>query len=453
MATGKSLRIAWLGPGPAEGGGVAGALTELLAGLAGCGHRIDCFLPGAERPLPERLAANANLRFVWGTSRWQWDRWYSRTRIGAFISGLLARGTASARLRREIVHRHRREPYDLIYQFSTIDNFALPPRLAREIPLVIHPETHAAGELRFLISERGLSRRCQPWYTFAAASAIMALRALAQRSMIKRASLLVCISGVFCDHLVRDYRFPVERTVVVPNPVRLERFQATGRPMGEPPRVLVLGRIAVRKGVQDVVALARALHERGIDAHVRIVGGPSLWSDYTGLLRDLPEQTAEYAGPVAAAEVPRELATCDLLLQASRYEPFALTVAEALAAGVPVIGTSEVGAIEEVNRAVVAEVRPGDVDGMLDAISALAARLRAEPARMRSTARAEAERLFAPEVVCARIGTALERLISQAAVPDATADPRARPIALGESSARTYSSSSSQPLPPTRISS
>lgn len=428
MATGKSLRIAWLGPGPAEGGGVAGALTELLSGLADRGHRIDCFLPGAKRPLPERLAASASLTFVWGTSRWRWDRWYSRTRIGAFVSGLIARATASARLRREIVRRHRREPYDLIYQFSTIDNLALPPRLAREIPLVIHPETHAAGELRFLIAERRLSRRCQPWPGFVAVSAIMAARALAQRAMIRRASLLVCISEVFRDHLVRDYGFSPERTVVVPNPVRLERFRVSARPPGEPLRVLVLGRIAARKGIEDVVALAQALAargaggrgsmahgaaRRGVDgrARVRVVGGPSLWSDYTPLLADLPARSAEYAGAVTAEEVPGELAASDVLLQASRYEPFALTVAEALAAGVPVIGTSEVGAIERVDRSVAARVAPGDVQAMVAAIAALGERLCAAPAETRSRARAEAERLFAPAVVCAQLDGALRDLL------------------------------------------
>src|SRR5204863_3291982 len=130
-------------------------------------------------------------------------------------------------------------------------------------------------------------------------------------------------------------------------------------PAGDPPTVLVLGRIAVRKGVDDVVAVARALLDENVPARIRVVGGPSLWSDYTRLLEDLPSANAEYAGAVPASEVPLELASSDLLLQASRYEPFALTVAEALAAGVPVVATSEVGAIENVDRKVAAEVAPG----------------------------------------------------------------------------------------------
>jgi glycosyltransferase involved in cell wall biosynthesis len=156
--------------------------------------------------------------------------------------------------------------------------------------------------------------------------------------------------------------------------------------------------------------VARVLLERGIEVRVRVVGGPSLWSDYTRLLDDLPAN-AEYAGHMSAAEIPAELARADVLLQASKYEPFGLTVAEALAAGVPVVATSEVGAIEGVDRSVLTEVGPGDVEGMASAIAAMIERLRTNPAATRSLAHAEASRLFATELVCERISVALEGLL------------------------------------------
>jgi glycosyltransferase involved in cell wall biosynthesis len=262
-----------------------------------------------------------------------------------------------------------------------------------------------------MIAERRLALRCQPLHRFAAIVSIMLVRSLAQRVRIRRARLLVCISSVFRDHLVRDYGFPVERTVVVPNPVRLERFAALERALGDPPTVLALGRIAVRKGVDDVLALAAALHDRGSSVRVRIVGGPSLWSDYTPLLKDLPAGNAEYAGALPASEIPAELARSDVLLQASTYEPFALTVAEALAAGVPVVGTTEVGAIENVHRSVAGAVAPGDVEAMTAATLEMVDRVRADPGGVGSLARAEAGRLFAPDTVCRQVSAALEGLV------------------------------------------
>jgi len=418
----KSLRIAWLGPAPREDGGVTGVATELLGGLARLGHRIDCFFPAARYEPPAHLAAEENLTFIWGTSNWRWDRWYSRTKIGAFVSGLIARGLASVRLRQQIARRHGEEPYDLIYQFSNIENLAVSSSLGRSVPLVIHPETHIVGELRFLIAERGLSLRCQPRRMFFTVATIMSLRALLQRIRIRRARLLICISSVFRDHLVRDYGFPAQATTVVPNPVQLARFAGVERQPGEPPTVLVLGRIAVRKGIEDVVSVARALLEREVDVRIRVVGGPSLWSDYTRLLDELPAENSEYAGGVPSAEVPAELARSTLLLQASKYEPFGLTVAEALAAGVPVVATSEVGAIEGVDRSVVAEVEPGDVAGMASAITTMLEKVKTSPTETRSLARAEAERLFAPQVVCRQISTALEGFIDGARDDDARSE-------------------------------
>jgi glycosyltransferase involved in cell wall biosynthesis len=408
---GRSLRIAWLGPAPGEDGGVPGVGTELLHGLAELGHRIDCFFPSSGQTLPARLEGNANITFNWGTAEWHWDRWYSRGRIAAFASGMVARSIASVRLRRQIVSRHEAEPYDLIYQFSSIESLAVPGRLTRTVPLVIHPETHSAGELRALIAERRLCLRCQPLHRFVTVTAIMLLRSIVQRVRIRRASLLVCISGVFRDHLVRDYGFPVAQAVVIPNPVRLERFPVLERTLGEPPTVLVLGRIALRKGIQDVVELAKVLLARDAAVRIRVVGGPSLWSDYTKLLEDLPGENSEYAGSRPASEIPAELAASDLLLQASRFEPFALTVAEALAAGVPVLGTSQVGAIESVDRSVAASVAPGDVEAMATAILETLERARLDPAGVSSRARSECRRLFAPEVVCEQISAALEGLV------------------------------------------
>jgi glycosyltransferase involved in cell wall biosynthesis len=395
---------------------VPGIATDLLHGLAQLGHRIDCFFPSRERDLPAPITGLENLTFVWGTSTWQWSRWYSRTKITAFWSSLIARLLASLKLRGQVVRRHEEAPYDVFYQFSNVENLAVPRRLKRSVPLVVHPGQSSADALRFLIKERRLSVRPRSAFAFVIAASALWLRARVQRRKVRSARLVVCISRVFRDHLVRDYGLRLANSVVVPNPVRLDRFQWTDRPCGTPPAIIVLGRIATGKGIEDVVALARLLLAQGTDVRLRIVGGTSVWSNYTNLLEELPPENSEYAGWVPPSQVPAELGASDVLLQASKYEAFALTVAEALAAGVPVLATSEVGAIEQVDRSVAAEVAPGDVEGMATALASLLGRLRADPSGVRSRARAEAERLFAPAVVCEEISTALERLVADSRV-------------------------------------
>jgi glycosyltransferase involved in cell wall biosynthesis len=414
VSAAKPLRIAWLGgaPPPLESGGAPGIVTELLDGLARRGHQIDCFFPGAGRKgIPERLATHENLTFVWGTGDWRWSRWYSRTKTTAFASSLLSRSLASLRLRREIARRHRRQPYDLIYQNQTIESLGVPASIARSVPLVVRPDSHQAGELRWLIAERRLAFRCQPRYIFFVVAAIMAFRTLVQRVRIRRVSLLICISDVFRDHMVHDYRFPLEKTVVITNPVRLDRFVPSQRPPADPPLVLVPTRVSMRKGLEDVIAVASTLLARDVDVRIRVIGGPSIWSDYTKLLEDLPAESSEYGGRIPAREMPAEFERADVVLLASKYDPCPMSVLEALAAGVPVVATSEVGSIEGVDRSVAAEVPPGDVAGLATAITEMLERLRASPAEVRSLARSEAERRFARDVVCEQISDALEALV------------------------------------------
>jgi glycosyltransferase involved in cell wall biosynthesis len=413
----RPLHIAWLGAGPSETGGVPGVAMELLCGLAEIGHTIDLYIPGVPREVPPRLAAEKNIEIVWGTADWRWDRWYNRTKLGAFLSGLASRTVSAMRLRREVRERHeQRRPYDVVYQFSSIEALSVPGRVRETVPIAIHPETHARGELRWMVAERRLALRAQPAHTVAVAMAVMWVRALIQRRRIHRASLLVCISSVFRDHLVGDYEFPESRTIVVPNPVRLARFAEAdlSRALGQPASVLVLGRIAVRKGVEDAIAVAKLLRDRHVDARVLVTGGPALWSDYTKLLEDLPPENSEFTGRCPPAEMPDRLASSDVLIQASKYEPFALTVGEALAAGVPVAATTAVGASEGVDPGALIAVAPGDIEGLAGATEALLERLREQPERTRALARSEATRLFAPEVVCAQISNALEQLVDDA---------------------------------------
>ena len=145
-----------------------------------------------------------------------------------------------------------------------------------------------------------------------------------------------------------------------------------------------------------------------------MIGGPSIWSDYTKLLDDLPRENAEYGGRIPPAKMSAELQAADLVLLASKYDPCPMTVLEALACGVPVVATSEVGSIEGVDRSVVAEVHVGDVPAIADAIEQLLTRVQADYAQLRAIARAEAERRFARDVVCEQISDALERLVGDA---------------------------------------
>ncbi len=70
------------------------------------------------------------------------------------ISSQLVAALTRRRLARHLTHRHATAPYDVVYQFSTFESFGVPRR--RDLPVVIHPSVHAAGERRWVRRERAL---------------------------------------------------------------------------------------------------------------------------------------------------------------------------------------------------------------------------------------------------------------------------------------------------------
>jgi glycosyltransferase involved in cell wall biosynthesis len=303
-----------------------------------------------------------------------------------------------------------RDPYDLIYQFSHVEVFGL---RGRDVPpLIVHPETHAAGELRWLKREHTLSRRCEPVHRRLAARSILTGRTAIQRRHVRLAAGFVCPSQAFQRSFCQDYDVDVRRTRVVPNPVDLQLFTPVHRAVADRPlKILYASRISVRKGVETVVELSRRLADPSGSVMVEIVGGPTQWSDYRQLLTDLDPRVVSYRGSVTAEEMPALMADADILIQPSKYEPFGLTVGEALACGTPVVVTDEVGAAEEVSPDCARRVPVGDIGALERALRTLMDDIRhGHGARIRSACRAEAERLFDSTPVCHALASALAEL-------------------------------------------
>jgi glycosyltransferase involved in cell wall biosynthesis/GT2 family glycosyltransferase len=406
------LRIAYVGPVPNPvAGGAPGVAGLLLAELAGRGASIDCYVATSiETGDVGELGSVEGIELVTTFSKFGFERWYSRQRLTKMASHQAATALARRRLAGTLAARHAAVPYDVVYQFSSLESFGVPTRREGRPPVVAHPSVHAAGELRWMRNERLLSAGLEGARRPAAVRAWLVLRAMRQRHDARRADRVLALSNAFRRDLVDDYGLEPDRVSVVPNCIDLDRFTPSlglrdaEREQGSPARVLSVGRFTVRKGLEDVVALSHALRDRKGEVEVCVVGAHSLWSDYSSLLEDLEPGIGRQLGYLDRDEVGRVLAGSLCLVQLSRYEPFGLTVAEALACGVPVIVTPAVGAAEGLPAEVARVVEPGDVGAVVEAVTALLALHPDERAFLAARCRAEAAR-FAPSVVA----EALER--------------------------------------------
>jgi D-inositol-3-phosphate glycosyltransferase len=168
---------------------------------------------------------------------------------------------------------------------------------------------------------------------------------------------------------------PRSRVTVVPSGVNDAAFSPVG-PVAprdpDRPRVLSVGRLVERKGFQDLIQAMRLVP----GAECLIVGGPpadQLGEDpHARRLRALAESCGvadrvRLVGAVPREEMPRWYRSADVLVAAPWYEPFGLTPLEAMACGVPVIGTAVGGLIDTVVDGATGELVPPRDPGALGA--------------------------------------------------------------------------------------
>jgi glycosyltransferase involved in cell wall biosynthesis len=162
----------------------------------------------------------------------------------------------------------------------------------------------------------------------------------------RSADLALAPSEATADEIRRDYR--VEDVAVVPNVtggLAVEPAAATEGPAGY---LLFVGRLRLRKGVEVLLAALAELRRRRIKAVLQIAGDGEHRKRLERKVDELGlRDTVAFLGTCDGPRVRRLLAGAAALVVPSIYEGMPLVVLEAMAAGVPVVG-SRVSGIPEV---------------------------------------------------------------------------------------------------------
>lgn len=240
---------------------------------------------------------------------------------------------------------------------------------------------------------------------------------LVERAVLRRAAFVIAGNEAARRRVVRR-GVPSSRTAVLPQfGVDADRYAGGDRGRAAatrglaPPVVGYVGRLVPEKGVDLLVEALAPL-----DVRLLVVGDGPARADLERRLAGWPSGRALMAGAVPDESVPDYLAALDALVLPSRTTPtwaeqFGHVLIEAMAAGVPVVGSSS-GAIPEVIADAGLVVPEGDVGALRAAIAGLVA----DPGRreaLRDRGRARVARCYTNAAIAAAQRDIWARLLSR----------------------------------------
>ena len=176
---------------------------------------------------------------------------------------------------------------------------------------------------------------------------------------------VIAISEAVKEHLLYDFEVKEEDIKLIHNGIDTDKFRIPACPagrqssgfrvnrkrelgLGNGPVVGIIGRLSDVKGHIYLIEAMKSVLEKIPDAQLLIVGEGKMKKELSGLVRRLRIERSVYFLP-SVADTGRVLAAMDLFVMPSLKEGLGLSLMEAQASGLAVIG-SDVGGIRSLIR-------------------------------------------------------------------------------------------------------
>ena len=227
--------------------------------------------------------------------------------------------------------------------------------------------------------------------------------AVAVNRMFARADKVLVLHQKIYDKSVK-WAGSADHVEILYNPVELDVFgEAEPRPPDRPPTVLMMGEIGERKGAFDLIEAIPTVLQAVPNAFFRFAGNGETdalqaRADDLGIAAHV-----DVMGWTAGEDKTRAFQTADVYCLPSYAENLPVSILEAMAARLPVVGTPVAGTPEEIIEGETGfMIEPGDRPEMAERL----VRLLKDPelrAEMGAAGRLRAEAHFDNEVVCTRL--------------------------------------------------
>ncbi len=232
-----------------------------------------------------------------------------------------------------------------IFHASNLSHHA--PRRARltatmhDLTTFLMPELHTAGNIR---ADRTFSEQ-----------------------ILRRAAGLIAVSENTRQDAIRVLGIPPERIATIYSGVAQEYFDAPPSRRARP-YALYVGAIEPRKNLETLLDAWRLLRADLREAFDLVIAGPMGWAHKA--TRERIRAEAVYLGYVPEADLPGLVAGAAVFVYPSLYEGFGFPVAQAMAAGAPVV-TSNTSCLPEITGGAAALVDPRSAGEIAAALARL----------------------------------------------------------------------------------
>lgn len=172
---------------------------------------------------------------------------------------------------------------------------------------------------------------------------------LSFRFMLSQADYVIPISNYLSAiALAHGYKGPMG---IIPNGVDIPKFKRIGeRSRGQPPTLITTSRLVYKNGIDTLLKAVAVLKNEIPQLRCQVLGDGPLKGELERLAAELELQdNVSFLGNVSPGDVPSYLWQADVFARPSRSEGMGNSFLEALAAGIPIVGT-EVGGIPDIIR-------------------------------------------------------------------------------------------------------
>lgn len=167
---------------------------------------------------------------------------------------------------------------------------------------------------------------------------------------------------------------------------------------GDTIRLVSVGYLTRRKRMDLIIEALALLLQNGLDVELKVIGDGPERGNLERLASDLVvADRVLFEGQVQTKDMPAAIADATILVSASEFETFGVTLIEAMALGLPVVATRSSGPLSIVNHKTGKLVNGGNSIDLFHAISQLISELdkfRREDIRRHCT------EIYSPSVIC-----------------------------------------------------